>query len=353
MLGGWGNLDHTSGEPGVDRPATGPAEPGTDQPDSAGLVTYLGPEGTFTHAAAMAMWPGQGGLKPVRTVPEAVSSVLDGVAGYTVIPVENTIEGIVTASIDQLVFRTGQLVIWRETSVRISFNAYRSARPGGPPAAVASHPHGLAQCQRYIVSVGLPSETFASTAAAVEAAARDPRLVAIGAPGLETGYDVTVLREGVEDHPGAYTRFACVGRLAAGPGPAPAASELTWKTTLALTPGSSRPGVLAELCTHFADHGMNIISLASRPLPGFAGAYVFVVALDCSRNSVSLARSVLSMIYSGIRVKYLGSYRSDYLVRSASRDRPLIPPAGSYGVRDIDALLRLLPGSGRAGPPPE
>jgi prephenate dehydratase len=307
----------------------------------ARTVAYLGPSGTFTHEAAQAIWEDRAVLKPVATLPGVVDAVLAGEAGGGVIPIENTVEGVVSTSIDQLLFRTAALTIHREVSVRITFNAYRARNATADPSAVASHPHGLAQCREFVAATGLPTENHPSTAAAVEAAARRPGLIAIGAPGLDSVYDVELLSGGVEDHPSAYTRFIHIGSWSDAASLPPSPHEgMVWRTTLALTPVSSRPGILAEIFTHFADQGINVSALTSRPLPGFAGAYVFVVTVDNDDSMASLSRATSGLLLSGIRVKFLGNYLSDFR-RHVPSDRALVAPPGSFGHHDATDFPRL------------
>ncbi|MBB5871682.1 prephenate dehydratase [Allocatelliglobosispora scoriae] len=319
-------------------------------------IAYLGPAGTFTHTAAREIWGDRALLRPVSAVDFIIGELMAGGADFGVIPLENTVEGIVTASVDELVFRTAGIVILREVSVPITFDAYRGRadRDDGTdqPTVIASHAHGLAQCRRYVAASGLPTKHFASTAAAVEAAVAEPGMIAIGAPGLASRYDVEVIDQAVEDHTGAYTRFACIGSddpaTAALP---PAPDDVAWKTTLALTPSASRPGVLAELCTLLADQGINIISLTSRPLPGFPGAYVFVLTLAEDPDSVHVARGVQGILHSGVRLKFLGSYLSDHLVRPAPSDRLLTPPIGSFDIKDFHRVVARFPGRPAASGP--
>ncbi|MFC4017244.1 prephenate dehydratase [Micromonospora sp. GCM10011542] len=312
------------------------------------IVGFLGPEGTFTHRAARALHPTAAELRPESTIAAVIAGVAESRYEFGVVPIENTVEGIVTASLDQIIFRADAVLIRRETSVRVTFDAYRSRDASAAPAVVGSHPHGLAQCARYAARLGIPVEQFPSTAAAVRAAAERPELLAIGASGLDEVYPVRVADRAVEDHPGAQTRFVSLGRSDGRELPKPAGpAELTWKTTIALTPRRSHPGVLAQLCTQFADRGIDIISLASRPLPGFAGRYVFVVTVDHDRESVSLARAVTHLLQEGVRVKYLGSYLSDHLAANADEHLALVPPPGSLGLADFEELVRIFSGGTR------
>ncbi|MCP2325393.1 prephenate dehydratase [Hamadaea flava] len=306
-------------------------------------IAYLGPPGTFTYLAAAQLWERTDELLPSTTVPEVIDRVRWGDCDFGVVPVENTVEGIVTASLDQLVFGSGDVVVLREISVPTTFHVYRATGASGPPTGIASHPHGLAQCTRYVNAAGLPTRVFQSTAAAVEAAAADPGLLAIAAPDLAGRYAVSLVDSGIEDHPGVVTRFACLGsRRRQADLPAPD-EGLSWKTLLALTP-ATRPGTLADVCVQFSDQGVNILSLTSRPLPGFAGAYVFVLALADTRTSAGLARAVNGLLYTGVRVKFLGSFLSDHLLRPSRPDRPLSAPAGSFGLRDLHEVSAVFPG---------
>jgi len=317
-------------------------------PGGRPTIGFLGPEGTFTHQAARLLHGTAVDLRAAASIPAVIAGVADGRYDFGVVPIENTVEGIVTASLDGIVFRAAPVLILREISVRITFDAYVPVRADAPFTAIGSHPHGIAQCKRYVSRTGLPVEQFPSTAAAVRSAAERPGLIAIGAPGLQEAYPVRVHDRAIEDHPGAYTRFACLG-LAGGPELPPAdAAGLTWKTSVALTPGWSHPGVLAEFCTQFADQGIDIVSLTSRPLPGFAGRYVFVVTVDRDRRSANLARAVRSLLHDGIRVKYLGSYLSDHGTAGVETHGALVPPPGSLGLGHLDEVTQIFPGHVRA-----
>ncbi|WP_433387544.1 prephenate dehydratase [Micromonospora sp. KLBMP9576] len=317
-------------------------------PGGRPVIGFLGPEGTFTHQGARLLHGPGADLRAAASIPAVIAGVADGSYDFGVVPIENTVEGIVTASLDGIVFRADPVLILREASVRITFDAYVSSAADAPLTAIGSHPHGIAQCARYVGGTGLAVERFPSTAAAVRAAAQRPGLMAIGAAGLQETYPVRVHDRAVEDHPGAYTRFVCLG-LSGGPALPPAhAAGLTWKTSVALTPSWSHPGVLAELCTQFADQGIDIVSLASRPLPGFAGRYVFVVTVDRDRHAASLARAVRCLLHDGIRVKHLGSYLSDHDTAGVDSRQALVPPPGSLGLAHLDEVTQIFPGHVRA-----
>lgn len=311
------------------------------------VIGFLGPEGTFTHQGARLLHGTAADLRADGSIPAVIAGVAEGRYDFGVVPIENTVEGIVTASLDGIVFRADPVLIMREASVRITFDAYVSVAADTPPTAVGSHPHGLAQCTRYVSRTGLPVEHFPSTAAAVRAAAERPGLIAIGAPGLDEAYPVRVHGRAVEDHPGAYTRFVCLG-LAGGSEPlAVDADGLTWKTSVALTPGWSR----RERSPNSARSSPTGESTSSRWPPVRCPAspgYVFVVTVDHDRRSANLARAIRSLMHQGIRVKHLGSYLSDHTTAGVDARRALVPPPGSLGLAHLDEITQVFPGSLRA-----
>lgn len=312
-------------------------------------VAYLGPEGTFTHIAARrAAKAEDASVIAKRSVADVVESVVNGEAESGVIAIENSVEGVVNASLDQLIFQPHELIITEEIAIRISFDAYRSFEAESPPQIIGSHPHALAQCKRYIQKTGLPVETFSSTAAAVKAAVGRPELVALGAPGLSQEYMVEVIEQGVQDF-NAVTRFvhfriASPAENRIQPG-ARADDTRSWKTSLVITPAVSATGVLTRVFSCFSDRGINVLSVSSRPLADHPGAYAFVITLATPGDSPGLGYAALDLLQMGHNIKHLGSYQADPIPHDLIRGRPFDAPSGSLGTgTSYEVITKTFPG---------
>ena len=315
----------------------------------AAPVAYLGPEGTFTHIAARrAAKTADAPVIAKPSVPDVVDSVVNGEAGSGVIAIENSVEGVVNASLDQLIFRPHDLTITEEIAVQISFDAYRSISAESEAKIIGSHPHALAQCKRYIRRLRLPVESFPSTAAAVKAAVDRSALIAVAAPGLSNDYAVQVIQQGVQDY-NAVTRFVHF-QLASSPR-YPTSIEngddasRSWKTTLVITPPVSTAGVLTRVFSCFSDRGINVLSVNSRPLADHPGAYAFVVTLATDGDSPSLGYAALDLLHTGNHLKHLGSYPSDSTPKELTMKRPFDPPSGSLSMSTPhDLIIATFPG---------
>jgi prephenate dehydratase len=315
----------------------------------AGPVAYLGPEGTFTHIAAKrAAMHADAPVIAKPSVSDVVESVVTGEARSGVIAIENSVEGVVNASLDQLVFRPNDLTIIEELAVEVSFDAYRSAEAESEARIIGSHPHALAQCKRYIQELGLPVESFLSTAAAVRAAENRYELIALGAPGLSEDYSVRVIKQGVQDYR-AVTRFVHF-QLATAPRREINAecydgTSRLWKTTLVITPPMSAAGVLTHVFSCFSDRGINVLSVSSRPLADHPGAYAFVVTLASGGDSPSLGYAALDLLQTGNHLKHLGSYPSDATPKEPSMRKPFDAPSGSLSASTpYDRIASAFPG---------
>jgi len=315
----------------------------------AAPVAYLGPEGTFTHIAARrAAKPTDAPVIAKPSVPDVVESVVNGEARSGVIAIENSVEGVVNASLDQLIFRPNDLTIIEEIAVQISFDAYRGIGAESEAQTIGSHPHALAQCKRYIQELRLPVESFPSTAAAVKAAENRSELIALGAPGLSDDYSVKVIKQGVQDYH-AVTRFVHF-QLASTPRYETSTerrndASRSWKTTLVITPPMSAAGVLTRVFSCFSDRGINVLSVNSRPLADHPGAYAFVVTLATAGDSPSLGYAALDLMHTGNHLKHLGSYPSDSISKELAMRRPFDAPSGSISASTpYDLIVSTFPG---------
>jgi prephenate dehydratase/chorismate mutase/prephenate dehydratase len=269
---------------------------------------YLGPEGSFTHAAALAWGPTEAvGYESVQQVYAAVAA---GTVDRGVVAIENTVEGYVVPSLDAIL-AADDVVAVDETALEIAFDAF--VRPGTDRAAltqVTAHPHGLAQCARFVERTALEPVPAASNAAGC----RDvgPHQVALGPRVCGELYGLETFARDVEDHGGARTRFLLLARRdeatdVLARARAAAGGRSVWRTMLAVTPVVTGPGVLAQILDDFGAGGVNLSSLVTRPAK-VAGKYVFVLTLDAPAWD-PLVRVVLGrLLDGGSLVKTLGVF---------------------------------------------
>ena len=269
------------------------------------VVEYLGPEGTFAHAGTdrLRTAPEGAGLVPRPTVQEIVHDVDQGVCDMGLVPVENSVEGGVTGTVDVLVFETSKVVMREEVVVPVTFSALRRPGDDSPPTAVLSHPVGLAQCTRWWGARRLECRPTTSTSEAcrVVAESDEPGLVAIASAKAGALAGLEALDVGVEDHAGAETRFALLAREEVGP-------TGHDKTTVVVTPPSEVPGILLRILEPISARGLNLSNILSRPLRQGLGVYCFVLTIDRHGSDPDVRAALADLEGLGCRVKHLGSY---------------------------------------------
>ncbi len=286
---------------------------------------YLGPEGTFTEQALRALpAAAKAELQPCATVTLALEAVRSGDADGAVVPIENSVEGSVPVTLDELA--TGEpLMITREMTVPIAFSLL--ARSGTKPEdikVVATHPHAAAQTRRWMAlhlpDVEVVHSSSTAAAAAIVATADSPWDAAISAPVAAEHYRLAVLAEQIADNPGALTRFVLVSR----PGP-PAPPSGMDKTSLVAFMRDDHPGALLEILEQLTMRGVNLTRIESRPTGAALGNYCF--SIDCEGH---VADARVGEALMGLRrvcadVRFLGSYeRHDGVaptVRHGTSDR--------------------------------
>lgn len=278
-------------------------------PASPVTYTFLGPAGTFTEAALMQVPGAADAIRvPSTNVNTALDKVRDGSADAAMVPIENSVEGGVTATLDAIA--TGQeLRILREALVPISFVLV--ARPGtriGDIRRISTHGHAWAQCRLW-AEENIPKAEYipgSSTAAAAlgllegdthyDAAICAP-IVATEQPGL------AVLAENIGDNPGAVTRFVLVGRPGALPEPTGAD-----KTTVVVPLPEDRPGALMEILDQFATRGVNLSRIESRPTGQYLGHYFFSIDADGHVADARVADALAGLHRISPATRFLGSY---------------------------------------------
>ncbi len=269
---------------------------------------YLGPEGTFSEAALLRCAPDSAAaLMPFASVATALAAVRDGTVDASLVPLENSVEGSVAQTLDELA--TGSpLVIVREEHVPVSFVL---VAPRGRALAdvrlVATHPHAEAQTRLWMTS-HLPEATVvaATSTAAAAAALADGTATwdaALCAPIAAEVYGLDVLATDAADNPRAETRFVLVARPVA---PEPATGSD--KTSLVLYIGKDHPGALLEILTEFAVRGVNLTRIESRPTGGGIGDYLFSVDIEGHVDDARVGEALMGLRRVCADIRYLGSY---------------------------------------------
>jgi prephenate dehydratase len=264
---------------------------------------FLGPAGTHSEEALLSLQVPD--LEPVAcaTIAEVFSAVEDGRAEAGVVPIENSVEGSVNATLDALVF-DADLHIRREF-VRDIHNALIVA-PGvrlRDVKSVYSHPQATAQSAGWLAKK-LPRRPVVaanSTAEAVQRAVAEPGVAAVGTQLAAELYGGEVLASAIEDFKGNQTRFVVVGR---------GICELTGrdKTSLALFIHQNRPGALLMILSEFAYGQINLTKLQSRPTKRQLGQYMFFVDLEGHLEEPHVALALDCLRLKLREVKVLGSY---------------------------------------------
>jgi len=264
---------------------------------------YLGPAATFTEAALKKITNSADQLIPYANVTAALNAVRSGEAQFALVPIENSVEGVVARTLDELA--TGEpLIIAGEVTLPVSF-AFM-VKPGTTKIdRIATHPHAEAQCRTYIASNYPHAEIVAtnSTAGAAEALNRGEFDAAIAAAVAAERYGLQILAENIGDNNGAVTRFVLISK----PG------ELTKpsghdRTSMAIFIGTDHSGALLEILTEFATRNVNLTFIQSRPTGKELGDYHFIVDAEGHINDANVNQAVARLREICEEIRFLGSY---------------------------------------------
>ena len=305
---------------------------------SASRYTYLGPEGTFSEAALRTLpEAATRELVPMVSVPAALDAVRNGEAGGALVPIENSVEGGVGATVDELA--TGEpLMIYREVLLPIAFALL--VRPGTTLAdikTVTGHPVAEPQVRGWL-GRNLPDAVWESAASNADGArlVQEGRYDAAFAGEFAASiYGLEPLVTGIHDVSNATTRFVLVGR----PG-RPAAPTGADKTSVVIWLGDDHPGALLSLLQEFAARGVNLMRIESRPTGEGLGRYCFSVDCEGHLTDRRVGEALMGLRRLCPKVRFLGSYpRADGM-------RPTLRPGTSDEdfVAAADWLTRCLDG---------
>jgi prephenate dehydratase len=267
-------------------------------------LLFLGPEGSFCHKAALISRSLDFELVAREDVKGIIQAVERGDAECGVVPIENSVDGEVTAHVDELVFRTANTLAVAEIVVPVSFSAF-VLREGIAPRVAISHPVALAQCQDFIKRHQLLVETSNSTSAACQLVRSQQRTDAVALSSDVAGElnGLYTFASQVEDNHDAQTRFLVLSRSLR-----PRELMGEYRSWIALVPPSNRTGVLAEMLTCFAERQINLHSISSRPLKSRMGAYCFILTLGGWIGDETLRDALSEVVGLGYQLRVLGSY---------------------------------------------
>jgi prephenate dehydratase len=272
-------------------------------------VGFLGPSGTFAEEALRSSAPDGVEEVPYATVWDTVMAVQEGAVDQAVVPIENSLEGSVTTTLDALAGDAAGVRIVAEVVRPITHCLI--AREGVALAAVTrvlSHPQALAQCARFLHSQ-LPhagTEVSGSTAEAVRTAVGSPEpLAAIGTRLAAELYGGVVLAEGVEDRPDNLTRFVWLAPAGTAPHGRPdKTSVVFWGFN------DESPGALVAVLRELADRGVNLTKIESRPRRVQLGHYMFFADLDGAEDDAPVRDALAGLARRVKTLRVLGSYRA-------------------------------------------
>lgn len=294
-------------------------------------VGYLGPAGTHTEEAVKAA-PGSDAfeLTPLATVYDTVVAVQAGEVDRALVPIENSTEGAVNATLDALALETPDVVIVGEVVQRIDHCLLARAPVDlAQVTAVLSHPQASAQCARFL-RAQLPNAVVlaaASTADAVrQLTAEEPAAgivsAALGTRMAAEHYGAVVLRASVQDRDDNQTRFVWLARRDAATGMAAAEQRAVGADEPGATDGSrpqktslvfwgvgaDTPGWLVRCLSEFAFRGVNLTRIESRPRKQGLGSYMFFVDAEGSADAPDVAEAIAALHGHASLVRVLGSY---------------------------------------------
>lgn len=299
---------------------------------------FLGPAGTFTEMALRqsAQLEQDGEIIPFVSVDAVLLALRAGDLDFAMVPIENSVEGGVSATLDALA-SGDPLVVVAEQVVPITFVL---AVPAGIALAdirtVSTHPHAWAQVRSWM-GAHLPDVQYLpgpSTAAAAAGlvAERPAYQGAVCAPVAAANHALTVLQEDIGDNSGAVTRFVLVARP--GQLPAPTGAD---KTSVVLFQREDHPGGLLELLEQFATRGINLTRIESRPNGGRLGDYCFSIDCEGHVSNERVGETLMGLQRVCAQVRFLGSYP-----RADGVEAHVVAGTGDREFLDARAWLRGL-----------
>lgn len=268
-------------------------------------VGFLGPEGTFSHAAALKHFGYAVNISPLSSIDDVFREVEAGAANFGVVPIENSTEGIVSNTLDN--FIDSPLKVCGEVSLRIHHHLLTKSDSINTIQRVYSHQQSLAQCRRWLTA-NLPQVeqiNVSSNAEAARRAAEDMTAAAIAGEQAAELYELPSLVSNIEDDPNNTTRFLVIGQIDTH-----ATGED--KTSIMIS-SRNEAGALYELLGPLARHKVSMSKIESRPSHRGLWEYVFFLDIDGHVSDPAIAEVIEEISQQAVMLKLLGSYPKSVL----------------------------------------
>ena len=266
---------------------------------------YLGPAGTFTEAALLKIAASDDQLIAYANVTAALDAVRKGECSKALVPIENSVEGVVARTLDELA--SGEpLVITAETTLPVTFSLMTlEIKDPKDIKSIATHPHAESQCRSFIAKNYPNAQVIetASTAAAAKGLNKGDYDAAIGAAIAAKNYQLKIIAEDIGDNTNAVTRFVVVEK----PGKSPAATGKD-RTSLAVFIAIDHAGALLEILNEFAKHQVNLSFIQSRPTGSQLGHYHFIIDAEGHIDDMPVAAALAGLKEICEDIRFLGSY---------------------------------------------
>ena len=267
-------------------------------------VGFLGPQGTYSHEAALNLFGSAVNLQAYASIDAAIRAVAAGEIPECVAPIENSLEGSVNVTLDTLAHEV-ELFITREIVMPVRHNLLARG-PGRSLRLILSHPQALAQCRRTLSRLypGAEVRAIESTAeAARQVAGGVEGMAAVGGRAAAEIYGLDILAADIQDTSNNCTRFVTLNVLGAI-----GAVAGRWKTSVVIQIDGSRPGALYAILAEFATRDVNLTKIESRPARTGLGAYLFFLDLEGNAAEANVKAALAGVEGRSLWFKSFGSY---------------------------------------------
>ena len=264
------------------------------------LIAYLGPEGTYTQAAALKHFGHSVDTMPQASIADVFREVESGNAAYGVVPVENSTEGMVTHTLDE--FMNSSLHICGEVELRIQHCLLSLSDDISSIKKVYSHRQSLGQCHRWldVNLAGVERIDVSSNAEAAKRAAEEKDSAAIAGEAAAGIYSLNTLAINIEDETDNTTRFIVIGKRETPPCGKDKTSMLVYT--------ENKSGALYNILAPFSDNNVSMTRIESRPSRRGMWNYVFFIDIEGHQSDASVAAALTALQQEANMVKVLGSY---------------------------------------------